>query len=857
MSILRRIRLQRDTGRITQRLQVLVAPPASLHDIARRRSARLLAIFLVIMSALFMLVDLTRSLTSPGYRAPWYGYLFLGTAYALSRTRHYALAAALTVAMFPIVVFSSVLRGTAPHPITTLNYLVVGLLFGSIFLPARALATLAIANAAGILLLPVLAPTAFPAFDAIITPLATTIIGAILALVFIQHRNEIERDRQAELRASQERLKLALDAARMGTWNWDARTGTITWSEQFEQVFGLRPGTFGGTYEAYLALLHPEDRAFVDRVITDVLAGRNTDYSLEHRIVRPDGSIHWLEGRGQVYWDASGTPLRMTGTVTDITDRKRAEAALRASEERYRAISEVASDYAFAYRVSHDEPILLEWVTDAFTRLTGYTVEDMQTLEQWSAVVYPDDRALLAQQYRRLLAGQPHNTEYRIFASDGRILWLRICVRPVWDAEQARLVRLYGAAQDITRLKHLEQQLVHAQKMEAIGRLAGGVAHDFNNILTVILGTANMMIEGLDHTHPLHYEAEQILQAAERATRLTRQLLAFSRQQMLQPQLLNPNSLISDVEHMLHRLIGEDIQLITSLAPDLGAMRADPGQLEQVILNLVVNARDAMPDGGTLVIETANVELDATYPREHVGAESGPYVMLAVSDTGCGMDAATQAHIFEPFFTTKGPGKGTGLGLASVHGVVTQSNGHIWVYSEVGHGTTFKIYLPRIAEIDERAASSSTAAELPRGSGTILLVEDEEQVRVMATRMLRELGYHVLEATDGLSALEIISQHPDIIDLLLTDVIMPGGLSGCQVAEQILAQRPAVRVLYMSGYTDSILAQHQLIAPHQMLLQKPWRRLSGRSYIGSASMIIHDLHSNRPLLHRRFSPSRK
>jgi two-component system, cell cycle sensor histidine kinase and response regulator CckA len=821
MNLHRRYNSQR-AANLGQLLQVLIAPAGAIRDIALRRSARLLAIFLVIMSAVFVLLDLTRSLTTSGYRVPWYGYLFLGTAYALSRTRYYTLAASLTVAMFPIVVFSSVLQRTAPHPIATLNYLVVGLLFGSIFLSVRGLAVLAIVDVAGILLLPVLAPTTFPTFDIVITLLATDTIAAILALVFIQHRNQIERDRQAELRASQERLKLALDAARMGTWNWDAQTNTITWSEQFEQVFGLQPGTFGGTYEAYLALLHPEDRAYVDRVVTDVLAGRNTNYALEHRIIVPDGDTRWLEGRGQVYWDASGAPLRMTGTITDITDRKRADAALRASEERYRAISEVASDYAFAYWVGADGSAVLEWVTDAFTRLTGYAVENMRTLAQWSATVYPDDRELLSQQHQRMLAGQPDSTEYRIVASDGRLLWLRISVRPVWDAAQGRVVRVYGAAQDITRLKHLEQQLTHAQKMEAIGRLAGGIAHDFNNILTVILGNINMMIEELDPTHPLHRDAEQVQQAAERAARLTRQLLAFSRQQVLQPQVLGPNTLITGIEQMLRRLIGEDIQLVTRLALDLGAVRADPGQLEQVILNLAVNARDVMPDGGTMVIETANVELDAAYPREHVGTVSGPYIMLAISDTGYGMDAATQAHMFEPFFTTKGLGKGTGLGLSTVHGIVTQSGGHIWVYSEPGHGATFKIYLPRIEEIDELPTSAPTAAELPHGTGTILLVEDDAQVRALVGRVLCARGYQVLDTAEGPAALQIAAQHPGAIDLLLTDMIMPGGLSGRQVAEQVLAHCPAARVLYMSGYPDSVLAQHQLIAPNQVVLQKPF-----------------------------------
>ena len=357
--------------------------------------------------------------------------------------------------------------------------------------------------------------------------------------------------------------------------------------------------------------------------------------------------------------------------------------------------------------------------------------------------------------------------------------------------------------------------------MEAVGHLAGGVAHDFNNLLMVIMGRADVMLSRLDHAHPMRSAIREITRTARRAADLTHQLLAFSRKQVLKPAVLDLNAVLTNLGEMLRRLIGEDIELITALAPALGHVKADPGQIEQIVMNLVVNARDAMPHGGQLTIETANVELDEAYARRHVGVRPGFYVMLALSDTGVGMDPATQARIFEPFFTTKGPRKGTGLGLAMVYGIVKQSEGNIWVYSERGQGTTFKIYLPKVDAPLAGAHADTTPALPPHGKETVLVVEDEEGVRELVRDILEASGYKVLEAAHGAGALEIVERHAGPIHLLVSDVVMPE-MSGRDLAQQLAVRCPDTKVLFMSGYTDHAVAHRGVLDPEMEFLQKPF-----------------------------------
>ena len=370
-------------------------------------------------------------------------------------------------------------------------------------------------------------------------------------------------------------------------------------------------------------------------------------------------------------------------------------------------------------------------------------------------------------------------------------------------------------------LRQSEERLRQAQKMEAVGRLAGGVAHDFNNLLTVITSYSDLLLEDLGSDDPKRDDIEQIRKAAEGAAALTRQLLAFSRQQVLQPKALDLKATVAGTEKLLKRLIGEDIQLTTFLAPDLGVVKADPGQIEQIIINLAVNARDAMPTGGRLTIEAANVDMDETYVRGHAPAGPGRYVMLALSDTGIGMDQQTKARIFEPFFTTKEPGKGTGLGLATVYGIVKQSGGFIWVYSEPGRGTSFKVYLPRVEEPAEPAAAPMATVEPLRGTETVLVVEDAASVRMVTRQVLERYGYAVLEAPNGETALRLAAKHHGRIHLLLTDVVMPG-LSGRQLAEQLAQLRPDMKVLYASGYADQAIVHHGILESGIAYLQKPF-----------------------------------
>jgi PAS domain S-box-containing protein len=375
---------------------------------------------------------------------------------------------------------------------------------------------------------------------------------------------------------------------------------------------------------------------------------------------------------------------------------------------------------------------------------------------------------------------------------------------------------------DISQRKYLEEQLLHAQKMEAVGRLAGGVAHDFNNMLTVISGYNRMILDELSTMDPLRGYAEEILKAADRAAALTNQLLAFSRRQIMQPRVINVNAVLILTQKMLRRLIGEDVDLVLNLGVNVGNIKADPGHVEQAIVNLAVNARDAMPLGGSLTIETADVVLDETYARTHLGVKPGEFTMIAVSDTGHGMDAETRRHIFEPFFTTKEKGKGTGLGLATVYGMIKQTGGDIWVYSEPGHGSTFKLYFPRVSEpLSEGAGDAAPARH--SGGETILVVEDEKAVRELTVRILQQLGYTILTASSGAEALELCRTHGGHIDLLLTDVVMPN-MSGRQLADQMRASRPKTKILFLSGYTENTVVHHGVLDAGVDFLPKPFSR---------------------------------
>ena len=460
----------------------------------------------------------------------------------------------------------------------------------------------------------------------------------------------------------------------------------------------------------------------------------------------------------------------------------------------------------------------------SYHRILGYALDELEATSSFEQV-HPDDRQIVvdaAADARRTGVGR--RIEYRMRHKDGSWVFLESTASPVVNAK-GEVENLVIVNRDISERRRLEEQLRQSQKMDAIGRLSGGVAHDFNNLLGVIIGYAEILQERIPETDSMRAPVDQIIKAGSRASSLTKQLLAFSRQQVLEPKVLVLNAVVSDTEKMLRRLIGEDIELLTSLDPALGKIRADQGQIEQVIMNLVVNARDAMPEGGRLVIETANFEIDDKFARRYAyPVLPGSYILLTVSDNGIGMDTATQQRIFEPFFTTKEKGKGTGLGLSLVYGVVKQSGGYIDVVSTRGKGTTFNIYLPRVGQnvVETKTIGPDHPEEL-RGTETILLAEDEDTLRALTRHLLELYGYRVLEACDGNQALRLSEQTTDEIHVLLTDVVMPG-ISGRTLADQLKQKRTDLKVVFMSGYTGQRVGEKEILEPGSLFLQKPFTR---------------------------------
>lgn len=535
-----------------------------------------------------------------------------------------------------------------------------------------------------------------------------------------RHRKQIEmgthtasiaivkhREREA-LTAASERLRLAIAAGKIGIWERDLQTNRLAWSSQLKEILGFSAEGEEITFDRFMQSVHPSDRSHLTAALQDAISNK-TDYDLEYRVIWPDGSVHWIEGRGKPEYNSSGQPVCMRGVGMDVTARKEAEGS----------------------------------------------------------------RALL------------------------------------------------------------EEQLHQAQKMESVGRLAGGVAHDFNNLLSVIFGYVELCQNDLPADSKARNHIQQIQKAAERGAALTRQLLAFSRRQPVQPTVIDLNTVINNLSGMIMRIVGEHIEVRIIPGPSLGYIKADVGQIDRIVMNLVVNAADAMPQGGKIIIETSNTELHEDYVRSHPSVLPGPHVMLSVTDTGRGMDEATMSQIFEPFFTTKAPGEGTGLGLSMVHGAVEQSEGHITVTSKPGSGTAFNIYFPRVSSPPDAVAVRPSRAQAARqGSQTILLVEDDESLREMTAALLSRGGYHVLQAKNGASALAI-AQQPEKIDLVLTDVVMPE-MSGIDLASQLKASRPELKLIYMSGYAGNLLERHGVMESDTVLLQKPFTKSDLIAYVHRA-----------------------
>ena len=624
--------------------------------------------------------------------------------------------------------------------------------------------------------------------------------------------HDIGQSKKAEeaLRLSEERFALAFHASPVATSITDVATGSfVDVNEQFLQVLGYtREELAGRTSEELGIWVDRGDREFLAQAIREGRPPGQREGLLRTKtgkVLSVIGSLQRIE--------LGGVPC-MLASFNDLTEHKRARDELLASEERYRLLFENNPQPMWVF----DETTLAFLaVNTAACHHYGYTREEFLSMTIRDIRPREDVPGLaraLASEQRAYQKG----AAWRHRKKDGSVIEVEITSHPLeFDGHSAQLV----LATDVTERRKLEKQLRQSQKMEAVGRLAGGVAHDFNNVLTAILGYAELLsVEVGDRPSALESVAE-IRSAGERAASLTHQLLAFSRQQMLEPKVLDVNVLVSNIERMLRRLIGEDIALATVLDSNLGRVRADAGQLEQVVLNLAINARDAMPKGGTLTIETANVQLDEEQAAVQLNAPAGSYVMLALTDTGAGMSADTRANIFEPFFTTKEQGKGTGLGLATVYGIVKQSEGYIWVYSELAVGTVFKVYLPRVeAQVDDTASRHASLG--PRGgTETVLLVEDETAVRVLTRKILQKHGYNVLEASGGAQAMELVRATSDPVHLLLTDVVMPG-IAGSELASRVAEASPATKVVFMSGYTDDAVVRHGMIDQASNFLQKPF-----------------------------------
>jgi PAS domain S-box len=501
----------------------------------------------------------------------------------------------------------------------------------------------------------------------------------------------------------------------------------------------------------------------------------------------------------------------------DLSERRRAEQARAEAEIKYRMIVERVA--AISYIAEPGVNGKWYYVSPQIETILGYTPEEwLETSEKWLEFIHTEDHTAVLEAEEIGVRQKSFQAEYRMRRKDGRMVWISDTAVIIQGSNAHPVME--GILVDISERKLMEMQSQQARRMEAVGRLAGGIAHDFNNLLTIIKGYTDLA-RGRAETPELKTDIDRIEDASERAAALVRQLLAFSRKQVLQPKNLDLNSVVRGLEQLLRRLLGEDIQLQATLGAELGTIKADPSQVEQVLMNLVVNARDAMPNGGRLIIETCNAELDQKYASEHVSVKPGPYVMLAVSDTGVGMSAETVAHIFEPFFTTKGAARGTGLGLATTYGIVKQSGGYIWVYSEPGQGTTFKVYLPRFEEAVEASSAAMVKLAVPKGSETILLVEDDEAVRELTEMVLKSYGYNVLVAEEPAHA-QKLSDTPGLdIALVLTDVVMPT-MSGRELVKRLTDRHPHLRVLYMSGYTDNVITSGGVLEPGLAFLQKPF-----------------------------------
>ena len=619
---------------------------------------------------------------------------------------------------------------------------------------------------------------------------------------------------------AEQRLALVLKAGRLGTWMWDMEANISVFNQQEFELLGMEPSNTPVKTDVFFKRVHPDDRKELRRKVKAAIK-RKGYFEHEFRIVRPDGKICWIAGRGEVVLGGGEEKhTQMFGVNYDISEHKRYEEELEKTNYLLETVLNSIPQGVFW----KDRNSIYMGSNDLVAEMAGFSnASDIVGKSDYQLPNVPSEQAeLYIEKDREVMeSGIPQSgIEYISNHPDGRQIWLETSKVPLRDTA-GEIVGVLGTWTDITEKRRLEEQLRQSQKMEAFGQLAAGVAHDFNNLLTVITGYSDILLMNLADDDPRRSAVLSIGDAADRAAALTRQLLAFSRLTVLDPRVTGLNTIVDEMDQILRRLTGENIIFEKRLTKDLWPVKVDQSQIGQVLLNLVINARDAMPEGGTLTIETRNIDLSDVDAAKLADVEPGNYVMLAVSDTGTGIPESDLNRIFEPFFTTKGAGKGTGLGLAVVHGIIKQSGGSILVESEKGKGSVFKVYLPAVTEVDTSVIKHKTAVGSNNGNETILLVEDEAAVRSYAKYALEQCGYHVIEAASGAEALEIANDRGGEIDLLLTDMVMPG-IDGRRLAEELTARFEHVKVMFVSGYTGDAAIRQRILKEHMAFLQKPY-----------------------------------
>ncbi len=640
-------------------------------------------------------------------------------------------------------------------------------------------------------------------------------LGPALRRALREAAKEREREKaEIALEDNQKRLDFALRASRMGVWSWEVDQNVFRGDERMTELLGADPIRPPSDIQGFLSHVHQEDRDRVESTI-DAAREHQKELHIEYRVATGDTAVRHVATRGQFSVDGA-TRNRLIGVSWDVTEMRR-------EEQQQRLLSTVLESAINAVLITDAEG-RINWINSAFTELTGYTMSEVVGKNPRIFKSGKHDSDFYRRMWETLQRGVPWQGQIVNRRKDGSLYTEETVICPVRGA-YGETTSFVCMKRDISLEVDLTRQLQQSQRLEAVGRLAGGIAHDFNNILTVISGNADLALADLPLDEPVTEAFREIADAARRAVSLTRQLLAFSRKQILQPRVIDLNELVSGTEKMLRRMIGEDIKLRTRLRPGLASVMADPGQIEQIVMNLAVNARDAMPRGGELFFETENIEIHETHSGiGGVRMRSGRYVKLTVADTGEGMDEETLTRIFEPFFTTKEKGKGTGLGLSTVYGIVKQSGGYIWARSAPVAGTSFEILFPQVESVPvPREKDASSAAK--RGGETVLVVEDEEVVLKLARSILERSGYKVITAGNGADALRIVENHPEPLHLLLTDVVMPG-MSGRVLADGAKSLRHDLRVLFTSGYTDDAIVHHGVLDAGTHLLEKPYSRRS-------------------------------